>query len=79
MTEPVQDVVLLFGPSQSLAVSAGAFTFSTLIEYSNVSPNATTSTAVSTISQSIVDAGTVTGDASTITKTLSLVGGSAEP
>ncbi|PVH72227.1 hypothetical protein DL98DRAFT_520609 [Cadophora sp. DSE1049] len=73
------DVVLLFGPTQSLVASAGNFNLSTLVEYSTMSPNTTTSTVVSTIRQSIVEAGTVTGDASTITKTLSLVGNSAEP
>ncbi|KAH9206622.1 hypothetical protein DL95DRAFT_469465 [Leptodontidium sp. 2 PMI_412] len=51
------DVVLLLGPTQSLVAPAGNFTLSTLVEYSTMSPNATTSIVISTTSADAIEAG----------------------
>ncbi|KAI9050425.1 hypothetical protein LZ554_005590 [Drepanopeziza brunnea f. sp. 'monogermtubi'] len=51
------DVVLLLGATQSLVAPAGEFSLSTFVEYSTMSPNATTSTSISTISSDGVASG----------------------
>ncbi|KAG4438584.1 hypothetical protein IFR05_005908 [Cadophora sp. M221] len=53
------DMVLLLGPTQSLVAPAGHFTLSTLVEYSTMSPNSTTSSVIPITSGSVVEAGTV--------------------
>jgi hypothetical protein len=71
----LQAVVLLLGPSQSVTASAGAFNLSSQIEYSSMTPNATTSISVIQRTSTTISTITLTstGPGVTITMTLSAV------